>query len=144
MVRSVTFEIRWHDTQPIYSCSFQPIASNHLRRVLDHNLGQGLFLSLSLALDTACSLFSSFQPLDLPPERPSPTCHPPAPAPAPAPARAQQQPHLLLRPPPSPFPFSPLSWLAARAGGWLPLEVTTTLAYVNQTQTPVPFPLSTH
>ncbi|ETS60881.1 hypothetical protein PaG_04800 [Moesziomyces aphidis] len=40
MVRSVTFEIRWHDTQPIYSCSFQPIPANHLRRVLDHNMGQ--------------------------------------------------------------------------------------------------------
>ncbi|KAJ1586544.1 hypothetical protein NDA11_001992 [Ustilago hordei] len=40
MVRSVTFEIRWHDTQPIYSCSFQPIPVNHLKRVLDHNMGQ--------------------------------------------------------------------------------------------------------
>ncbi|SPC65646.1 related to CAC2 - component of the chromatin assembly complex [Ustilago sp. UG-2017b] len=40
MVRSVTFEIRWHDTQPIYSCSFQPIPANHLKRVLDHNMGQ--------------------------------------------------------------------------------------------------------
>ncbi|KDN52319.1 hypothetical protein K437DRAFT_15925 [Tilletiaria anomala UBC 951] len=40
MVRSVTFEIRWHDTQPIYSCSFQPLSPLHLRRVLDHNAGQ--------------------------------------------------------------------------------------------------------
>lgn len=45
MVRSVTFEIRWHDTQPIYSCSFQPIPANHLRRVLDHNMGQAAGLA---------------------------------------------------------------------------------------------------
>ncbi|GAC98642.1 hypothetical protein PHSY_006236 [Pseudozyma hubeiensis SY62] len=45
MVRSVTFEIRWHDTQPIYSCSFQPLPSNHLRRVLDHNMGQAAGLA---------------------------------------------------------------------------------------------------
>lgn len=44
MVRSVTFEIRWHDTQPIYSCSFQPLPSQQLRRVLDYNLGQGAYL----------------------------------------------------------------------------------------------------
>lgn len=41
MVRSVTFEIRWHDTLPIYSCDFQPITSSRLTNVLDHNLGQG-------------------------------------------------------------------------------------------------------
>ncbi|EPQ30773.1 uncharacterized protein PFL1_01674 [Pseudozyma flocculosa PF-1] len=45
MVRSVTFEIRWHDTQPIYSCSFQPISQSHLKRVLDHNLGQAAGLA---------------------------------------------------------------------------------------------------
>lgn len=45
MVRSVTFEIRWHDTQPIYSCSFQPLPANHLRRVLDHNMGQAAGLA---------------------------------------------------------------------------------------------------
>lgn len=39
-MRAETFEIRWHDTQPIYSCSFQPIAASHLRRVLDHNKAQ--------------------------------------------------------------------------------------------------------
>ncbi len=38
MVRSVTFEIRWHDTQPIYSCSFQPCSTaSQLRRILEHN-----------------------------------------------------------------------------------------------------------
>ncbi|WFC94016.1 Chromatin assembly factor 1 subunit [Malassezia brasiliensis] len=41
MVRCVTFEIRWHDTLPIYSCAFQPIAPGRLAKVLDHNLGQG-------------------------------------------------------------------------------------------------------
>lgn len=41
MVRCVTFEIRWHDTLPIYSCDFQPIAPVRLAKVLDHNLGQG-------------------------------------------------------------------------------------------------------
>ncbi|WFD21427.1 Chromatin assembly factor 1 subunit [Malassezia equina] len=41
MVRCVTFEIRWHDTLPIYSCDFQPISSSRLTNVLDHNLGQG-------------------------------------------------------------------------------------------------------
>lgn len=41
MVRSVTFEIRWHDMQPIYSCSFQPVPPSHLRRVLDFNQSQG-------------------------------------------------------------------------------------------------------
>lgn len=45
MVRSVTFEIRWHDTQPIYSCSFQPLPANHLKRVLDHNMGQAAGLA---------------------------------------------------------------------------------------------------
>ncbi|WFD36821.1 Chromatin assembly factor 1 subunit [Malassezia cuniculi] len=40
MVRCVTFEIRWHDTLPIYSCSFQPISAARLHQVLDHNLGQ--------------------------------------------------------------------------------------------------------
>ncbi|CAO1626259.1 unnamed protein product [Parajaminaea phylloscopi] len=40
MVRSNTFEIRWHETQPIYSCSFQPVAPAHLRRVLEYNYGQ--------------------------------------------------------------------------------------------------------
>ncbi|KAN0065411.1 Chromatin assembly factor 1 subunit [Thecaphora frezii] len=45
MVRSATFEIRWHDTQPIYSCSFQPISPQHLKRVLDHNLGQAAGLA---------------------------------------------------------------------------------------------------
>lgn len=39
-MRAETFEIRWHDTQPIYSCSFQPIPAGHLRRVLDHNKSQ--------------------------------------------------------------------------------------------------------
>lgn len=43
MVRSVTFEIRWHETQPIYSCSFQSVPPSHLRKVLDYNLGQGEF-----------------------------------------------------------------------------------------------------
>lgn len=41
MVRSNTFEIRWHETQPIYSCSFQAVAAPHLRRILDYNYGQG-------------------------------------------------------------------------------------------------------
>ena len=50
MVRSVTFEIRWHDTQPIYSCSFQPLPANHLRRVLDHNMGQAAGLAPGKAL----------------------------------------------------------------------------------------------
>lgn len=45
MVRSATFEIRWHDTQPIYSCSFQPLSSTHLRRVLEHNHAQAQGLS---------------------------------------------------------------------------------------------------
>lgn len=40
-MRAETFEIRWHDTQPIYSCAFQPVQSNHLRRVLEHNRAQG-------------------------------------------------------------------------------------------------------
>ncbi|CAO1628321.1 unnamed protein product [Sympodiomycopsis kandeliae] len=44
MVRSVTFEIRWHDTQPIYSCSFQPITPPQLKKVLDYNLGQSIGL----------------------------------------------------------------------------------------------------
>lgn len=43
MVRCVTFEIRWHDTLPIYSCAFQPISSARLAQVLDHNLGQGMY-----------------------------------------------------------------------------------------------------
>ncbi|PWN47142.1 WD40 repeat-like protein [Violaceomyces palustris] len=55
MVRSVTFEIRWHDTQPIYSCSFQPIASNHLRKVLDYNLGQAAGLPPGKCLSDATS-----------------------------------------------------------------------------------------
>lgn len=41
MVQCVTFEIRWHNTLPIYSCSFQPISAARLTQVLDHNLGQG-------------------------------------------------------------------------------------------------------
>lgn len=45
MVRSVTFEIRWHDTQPIYSSSFQPIAGSQLKRVLDYNVGQAAGLA---------------------------------------------------------------------------------------------------
>ena len=43
MVRCVTFEIRWHDTLPIYACDFQPIPPPRLAKVLDHNLGQGTF-----------------------------------------------------------------------------------------------------
>ncbi|MCO5584921.1 hypothetical protein L7F22_038853 [Adiantum nelumboides] len=39
-MRAETFEIRWHDTQPIFSCSFQPISAAHLRRVLEHNRAQ--------------------------------------------------------------------------------------------------------
>lgn len=39
-MRAETFEIRWHDTQPIFSCSFQPISASHLRRVLEHNRAQ--------------------------------------------------------------------------------------------------------
>lgn len=41
MVRCATFEIRWHDTLPIYSCDIQPIQPSRLTHVLDHNLGQG-------------------------------------------------------------------------------------------------------
>ena len=40
MVRCVPFEIRWHDTLPIYSCAIQPIAPARLATVLDYNLGQ--------------------------------------------------------------------------------------------------------
>ncbi|PWN20418.1 WD40 repeat-like protein [Microstroma glucosiphilum] len=45
MVRSITFEIRWHDTQPIYSAAFQPVNGQQLRRVLDYNLGQAAGLN---------------------------------------------------------------------------------------------------
>lgn len=55
MVRSVTFEIRWHDTQPIYSCSFQPIPSSHLRKVLDYNVGQSAGLTPDKTLGVASS-----------------------------------------------------------------------------------------
>jgi chromatin assembly factor 1 subunit B len=41
MVRSVTFEIHWHNMEPIYACSFQPVSHSQLRRVLDHNAAQG-------------------------------------------------------------------------------------------------------
>ncbi|WFC98153.1 Chromatin assembly factor 1 subunit [Malassezia yamatoensis] len=51
MVRCVTFEIRWHDTLPIYSCAFQPIAPTRLAKILDHNLGQGLPPGRALAGD---------------------------------------------------------------------------------------------
>lgn len=44
MVQCVTFEIRWHNTLPIYSCSFQPISAARLTQVLDHNLGQGALM----------------------------------------------------------------------------------------------------
>jgi len=37
MVRSNTFEIRWHDTQPIFSCDFQSIRSSSLIKTLDIN-----------------------------------------------------------------------------------------------------------
>ena len=46
MVQCVTFEIRWHNTLPIYSCSFQPISATRLTQVLDHNLGQGALTCL--------------------------------------------------------------------------------------------------
>ncbi|PWZ01503.1 WD40 repeat-like protein [Testicularia cyperi] len=59
MVRSVTFEIRWHDTQPIYSCSFQPISSSHLRRVLDHNMGQAAGLAPGKGLSDVESAHAS-------------------------------------------------------------------------------------
>lgn len=57
MVRCSTFEIRWHDTLPIYSCSFQPVSSSRLTQVLDHNLGQavGLPPGQSLAGDQSLS-----------------------------------------------------------------------------------------
>ena len=47
MVQCVTFEIRWHNTLPIYSCSFQPISAARLTQVLDHNLGQGALTCLN-------------------------------------------------------------------------------------------------
>ncbi|SJX66165.1 related to CAC2-component of the chromatin assembly complex [Sporisorium reilianum f. sp. reilianum] len=62
MVRSVTFEIRWHDTQPIYSCSFQPLPPNHLRRVLDHNMGQAAGLAPGKGLSEIEST-STFTPV---------------------------------------------------------------------------------
>ncbi|PWN30873.1 WD40 repeat-like protein [Jaminaea rosea] len=55
MVRSVTFEIRWHDTQPIYSCSFQPMNAGQLRRVLDYNTGQAAGLTPDRTLDSSGS-----------------------------------------------------------------------------------------
>ncbi|UZJ56853.1 hypothetical protein CBS101457_006173 [Exobasidium rhododendri] len=71
MVRSVTFEIRWHDMQPIYSCSFQPIPPAHLRRVLDFNQAQAAGLESSKILasngDASASMLgkasSSRQPI---------------------------------------------------------------------------------
>ncbi|PWN40919.1 WD40 repeat-like protein [Ceraceosorus guamensis] len=53
MVRTVTFEIRWHETQPIYSCNFQPISTSHLRRVLDHNAAQAAGLAPGKTLEHA-------------------------------------------------------------------------------------------
>ncbi|PWN87604.1 WD40 repeat-like protein [Acaromyces ingoldii] len=55
MVRSVTFEIRWHDMQPIYGNSFQPISPSHLRRVLDHNQAQAAGLEPGKMLADAIS-----------------------------------------------------------------------------------------
>jgi hypothetical protein len=62
MVRSNTFEIRWHDMQPIYSCSFQPIPPAHLRRVLDFNQLQGAQILHDMGSILTCNtllLFSS-------------------------------------------------------------------------------------
>ena len=59
MVRSATFEIRWHDTQPIYSCSFQPLSSTHLRRVLEHNTAQAQGLSAEKILANASASASA-------------------------------------------------------------------------------------
>lgn len=53
MVRCVTFEIRWHDTLPIYSCAFQPIAAARLQHVLDHNFGQAAGLVPGQTLSSA-------------------------------------------------------------------------------------------
>lgn len=49
-MRAETFEIRWHDTQPIFSCAFQPISAAHLRRVLEHNRAQAAGLEYGKVL----------------------------------------------------------------------------------------------